>query len=439
MKRSFSFRQILSPVLALAMTLCLAVPASAFFWNKKDSSPIVSDVSKNGLIGSVISFAPEDFVPEQTSVKTLRQVTIDSLPDTGAGILCVGEQPVTVGTSIEVAALSGLCFQSASNPTTTVTSFCFTPTFSTRAPSKQVTMSIFLLEQANQPPVARNMELTTYKNVAITGYFDAVDTEGDPLKFQITSTPARGSVTLAEDGSSQFVYAPYENKTGRDHFTYVALDPNGNISSEATVSLRIDKPDTKVTYADMGGHPAQKAAIRMAEEGIYVGQNVDGHYFFDPDRPVSRAQFLTMAMSVSGLDELEDVTLTGFSDDAAIPTWAKGSVSAALKAGAIRGSQSEDGAPVFAPDQNISMGEATVMLNNLLGVTDVPLEVFSPDSEPHWASQAVANLSASGVLYTQQTGVSQLAEPLTLSDAVQMLDGAIDVRNTREGGGWLLW
>ncbi|MDO5585415.1 MAG: Ig-like domain-containing protein, partial [Dialister sp.] len=151
--------------------------------------------------------------------------------------------------------------------------------------------------QDNAPPVARNMELTTYKNVAITGYFDAVDGEGHALTFQLTSTPARGAVTLAEDGSSRFVYTPYENKTGRDSFTYVAIDPAGNTSPEAKVSLRISKPNTKVTYADLAGHPAQKAAVRLAEEGVYVGRYVNGRYFFDPDQPVTRAQFLTMAMS----------------------------------------------------------------------------------------------------------------------------------------------
>ena len=91
--------------------------------------------------------------------------------------------------------------------------------------------------------------------MAITGYFDAADPEGDPLTFQISDSPARGGVTLAEDGSGQFVYTPYENKTGRDSFTYVALDQAGNASEPATVTLRIEKPGTKVRYADMDGDP----------------------------------------------------------------------------------------------------------------------------------------------------------------------------------------
>ena len=72
---------------------------------------------------------------------------------------------------------------------------------------------------------------------------------------------------MPEDGSSEFVYTPYENKTGKDSFTYVAVDAVGNSSDPATVKIKIEKPNTKVTYADMDGDPAHKAAIRLAEEG----------------------------------------------------------------------------------------------------------------------------------------------------------------------------
>ena len=82
----------------------------------------------------------------------------------------------------------------------------------------------------------------------------------------------------------------------------MAVDPAGNVSPEAKVSIQIEKPDTKVTYADMEGNPAHKASIRLAEEGIFVGSYVNGSYFFDPDQPVSRAEFLTMAMAATGLN-----------------------------------------------------------------------------------------------------------------------------------------
>ncbi len=173
-------------------------------------------------------------------------------------------------------------------------------------------------------PIAVNLSLDTYKNVAIQGYLLATDQEGDPITFQLTSTPARGSVTLSQEGGSQFTYTPYENKTGKDSFTYVAIDDQGNTSPEATVTIQIEKSTTSVTYADMEGDSAHKAAIRLAEEGVFIGKQVDGQYYFDGDTPVSRNEFLTMAMSCCGLDPLEEIQMTGFYDDEAIPTWAKG-------------------------------------------------------------------------------------------------------------------
>ena len=437
MNRTFSFRRAATPLLALALAFSLILPGSAFFWNKKTEDPYVEDFSKNGLIGSTIVFQPEDFVVKTGGVLT--GIRVDALPDPGTGILCIGGQPVEEGAFVDATALGGLRFQSSSDPTATTASLLFTPSFSSGQEAPQATATIYLLDKENNPPVARNMELSTYKNVAITGYFDAVDGEGDALTFQLTSTPARGSVTLAEDGSSQFVYTPYENKTGSDSFTYVAIDPAGNSSPEAKVSLRIDKPDTKVSYSDLEGHPVQKSAIRLAEEGVYVGRYVNGRYFFDPDQAVSRAQFLTMAMSVAGLADLEGIAITGFSDDDAIPTWAKGAVSAALKAGVVQGTRNASGAPIFGASDAITRGEATVMLDNLLDITDVPVAVFSTGDASHWAAQSAANLSASGIIRAGTAGAVQLSDSLTMADAAEMLDGALDVMDARGRGSWLPW
>ena len=287
----------------------------------------------------------------------------------------------------------------------------------------------------NQPPIARNMELTTYKNVAITGYFDALDADGDVLTFQLVSTPARGSVELAEDGSSRFVYTPYDNKTGKDSFQYVAVDPAGNTSAQAKVSIRIEKSDTKVNYSDMTGDPAHKASIRLAEKDVFVGDCRSGQYFFQPDQSVSRAEFLALAMEVSGLEPMEGVTLTGFADDGDIPSWCKGYVSSALKAGVIQGSRGEQGQCIFLPWRPVTMGEATVMLNNLLEITDVPVETFSPGQEGHWASQSAANLASAGVLRTEDATLQAMSTTLTRSSAALLLDGALDVLANRHGDG----
>ena len=116
----------------------------------------------------------------------------------------------------------------------------------------------------------------------VQGTFAAVDPEGDILTFQLISKPARGTVSLAEDGSGQFTYTPYENKTGKDAFTYVAIDAKGNTSSPATVSVKIEKQKTKVTYSDMTGVEGHREAVRLAEAGILVGEQMGNGYFFRP-------------------------------------------------------------------------------------------------------------------------------------------------------------
>ena len=441
MKRLWLVRRSGALLLSLVLLSTLSLPVSAFFWNKKASSPTIPDFSKNALVGDTVTFSDQDFSVQNGDGIKLTSITITALPDPGAGTLTLGGQPLAADSVVEASALAGLRFQSLSQPSVTTTTFSFLPTFDDGTQAQQpTTVTLYLLTAANEPPIARNMDLSTYKNVAITGYFDAVDSEGDTLTFQLMDTPARGAVTLAEDGSAKFVYTPYENKTGKDSFTYVAIDSAGNTSSEAKVTIQINKPDTKVTYADMEGDPAHKASIRLAEEGIFVGSYLNGEYFFDPDRPVTRAEFLTMAMATVGMAPLEDVTVTGFTDDEAIPTWAKGAVSAAVMAGVIQGSRDDSGAPVFDASENITQGEATVMLDQLLNLSDVPLEVFSAQgSDAHWAGQAAANLAASGVIRVEETNSATLSTSLDRAQAAMLPDGALDVLSQREEDGWLPW
>ncbi|MCD8004835.1 MAG: S-layer homology domain-containing protein [Oscillospiraceae bacterium] len=229
---------------------------------------------------------------------------------------------------------------------------------------------------------------------------------------------------------------PYENKTGKDSFSYVAIDAVGNTSGEAVVKLAIVKPSTKVTYRDMDGNGAYNAALRLAEEGIWVGTSVDGAYYFQPELTVSRSEFLALAMTAVGLDALEGVNTTGFADDEAIAAWAKSYVSAALKAGVVSGERSETGEVVFSGSRAITEAEAAVILNRLLAITDVA-ETGSFDGIPAWAGQAVANLTSVGMLQTAADGTLTLQDTLTRAEAAQLLCAALDILEERESNsGW---
>ncbi len=184
-------------------------------------------------------------------------------------------------------------------------------------------------------PVAENLELTTYRNVSVGGWLAAVDPEGDALTFEITTQPGKGTVELTEDG--RFVYTPETNRKGRDYFGYRAVDETGARSQEATVIIKIEKQKTSTTYADLAGHPAGYAATALAENGIFTAESVAGVSVFSPGREVTRGEFLSMCMALSGGEMLSGVASTGFADDADIGDWLKPVVATALMDGVVSG------------------------------------------------------------------------------------------------------
>jgi len=274
----------------------------------------------------------------------------------------------------------------------------------------------------NQAPATENLEITTYRGVGVGGTLIAVDPEGDLFEFQIVRSPRKGEITLNQ-ATGQFTYTPLEGKRGRDHFTYVAIDALGNISAEATVRIRIERQSRQVYYEDMSGHEAHFAAISLAERDIFVGEQIGGRHFFNPDAPVRRGEFLAMSMRLADTDLLSGIVRTGFADDAYIPAWLRPYVSTAVLDGVITGLRRSNGDLIFAPNTYITASEASVILNNVLGLPDVPVAALSAEiAAPVWAQQATVNLSARNIISLDHPPVYHSA--LTRADVAQMLLGA---------------
>lgn len=415
----------------LSLTLSALPAASALFGNSEKEPVSVAAFSKNGPLTGTISFSAEDF--QVMGDANLSSIILTSLPDPAAGTLTIAQQPVPEGSEISMSAVNGLTFTPIAAPEISSTSFIFTPVFEQGLMGEAVTVGLFLLNGPNSAPVAENLSLSTYKNVEVQGTFSGVDPEGDLLTFQIVTKPGKGTVTQAGDGSAAFTYTPNENKTGKDAFTYVVVDAVGNTSSPATVNIRIEKQKTKVVYSDMTNAEGHREAIRLAEEGLLIGEQVDGQYFFHPQEVMSRAQFTALALAVSQMDPLEGVTLTGFSDDEAIAVWAKPYVSAALRSGIVQGSTTADGLVVFRSEEPITAAEAAVILNRALRVTDVANVMASGDSL--WYAQAVANLDSCGAMPASAV----ISEPLTRSQAAIMIDRALDLMANRQSSSWWPW
>ena len=281
---------------------------------------------------------------------------------------------------------------------------------------------------ADGAPIAKNLEISTYRGVSVGGRLGATDPEGDKLTFEITTEPIKGKLDLDQNG--HFVYTPENGKRGKDYFGYKAIDPDGNRSQEATVIIRIQKQESKITYADLSGESSAQAAVRLAEEGVFVGECLAGEYVFSPDAPVTRSEFLAMCMKVAGTQPISGVRTTGFADDADISVWAKPYVSTALKYGIISGYPDEgETCAVFGPDQLISVTEAAVILDRAVELTDAAATWYDCDAAvPTWAVQSVANVSSCALL---PDGCSFADDTLSRGCAAELLCGAMDLLANR--------
>ena len=291
-------------------------------------------------------------------------------------------------------------------------------------------------QAAEGAPTVQDLEIQTYRDLPIQGRLPAAAGEGE-LTYALAEEPGKGTVALEGD---TFTYTPEEGITGTDRFTYTVSDSQGRTSAPATVTVRIEKPRSGVCYSDTQGSPAAAAAQYLAEAGIFTGTKVGEQYRFEPDRPVTREEFLAMVLETADR-EVPQATMTGFCDDASIPAWSKSYAAAGVAEGLIQGRSTAQGA-AFQGEEPITLTQAATMLNRALALGDVDLDVWFADraAAPSWAAQAVGNMEALSVLSVGSFGGEGLEQPVTRADAARML-WAADVLMAGEApeSGLLSW
>lgn len=210
-----------------------------------------------------------------------------------------------------------------------------------------------------EPPVAEDSAVETYKNLPVTGKLKAA---GENLTYTLTRQPKRGTVEVAQDGS--FTYTPKKNKVGIDSFTYTAANEGGKTSREATVTITILKPADASQYTDTQGLDCRFTAEWLKNTGIFTGEMLGEDLCFNPEKCVTRGEFVTMLVKVLELPVDETLTETGYTDE--IPTWLKPYLAAALRSGLTAGLPDQES---FGCQEPITAGQAAVMVENALDGT----------------------------------------------------------------------
>ena len=415
-------------IIASALTLALLSAGTTFAYGLKLSPAldIISEtkcMTKTGLLFSDVRFKADDF----TAVLGIEpsSVTFTSLPPTSCGALYLASRPVSVNQTISRANLDLLRFIPSGD--VRETSFRFTT-------DRSYTVACFikLTGSVNRAPVTGSSDaltpvsvISTQKDVTCYGTLTGSDPDGDRLTFEITKYPDRGLLTLTDASTGEFVYTPYEGETGADSFGYRVFDEFGNYSDEAKVTVRTSKRTTGIELSDMAGHWGQNAALAAVGLRAMTVVDRDGEYLFEPEKTMSREDFLVTVMKSLGAGELSPVK-TAFADDRAVSDEASGYVAAAYRIGLISG-EDRDGSSVFRPDEPITRAEAAVILNRIIGDKRSASLPATEDAKtvPAWAEADFAVMLASGVM-SKTDGMIDPTGGVTRADAAQMV---YNVRN----------
>lgn len=394
------------------------------------------ELIKTAVAGSDIEFSPEDF-EEALGVKKLDAITVVTLPSSEYGTLMLGSTTVMKNQTISRKNLSLLRFVPSDIAVAVADgSYAASTDFVFRAAGNsepyEVLCTLYVLSELNLAPtvstaVNGKQKLTALRNVDLYGRLIASDPEGDALRYVITKYPSKGTLELTNDSYGSYCYTPKANWTGSDSFTYAVFDQYGNRSDEVKVTIKVEKPDTSVVYDDMGGHWAHYAALRMAEKGVMVGETVGGKTLFNPDKAVSRVEFLAMAMKAIGKKPLANVVNTGFADDVNIPAQYKGYVAAAAELGYISGVDTEAGR-YFYPNYQITRAEAAVILSSMIGTKRPVIKtVFADESSiPAWANDAIGALAELGIMTGTGDGSISASSGLTRAQTACMLNAMME-------------
>lgn len=336
-------------ILALALSCALLLPAGFALAAEVDCD-------------STYCFSGEEFG------QALTGVCIIGLPASDAGTVLLGSRVVCSGDILTADQLSQLTFQPLRTQQDREATVTYLPIYENRV-EQETALTISVRGKVDQAPVAEDSVLETYRNLPNQGQLKAHDPEGSVLSYTVTRQPKRGEVTIREDGT--FRYTPKKNKIGTDSFTYTVTDMAGNVSRQATVTIQVLKPAEKTFYADTVGSDCRFAAEWLKNTGLFAGELVAGQVCFQPEKTVSRGEFVSMLVQTLGLHTEPEASATGFSDE--VPTWLRPYLAAAQRAGLTAGWPNGS---IFDAQAPITGEEAALMIQNAL---DLPASVMAAD------------------------------------------------------------
>lgn len=178
---------------------------------------------------------------------------------------------------------------------------------------------------------------------------------------------------------------------------------------------------------DMDGHWAKDAVYRLVERGIVNGiKSAAGDYRFEPEKPVTRAEFAKMlSLSANYVTDNGDTDLSQFADDSEILPWVRPYMKYCIQKGWING-KSSGGTVYMKPADIITRAEAAAMISRTLGFQAVGNNIKTPYSDkdkiPDWTAGYIDQLMESKLMQGYSDGTFRPYQVLIRAEAAALFD-----------------
>lgn len=191
------------------------------------------------------------------------------------------------------------------------------------------------------------------------------------------------------------------------------------------LTLALTAATAGAAFSDISSGSLQQTASVLGSLGIMQGT---GNNRFEPNRPLTRAEFCKLAVTAMGIDDASPYASYTIFPDVRASHWAARYVNAALRHPdfkdnyIIRGYA--DG--TFGPDRQLTYGEVCTMLLRMLGYKE-------SDIGPFWPADYIAQANALGL--TQGVSIKDAKTPVTRADAATMLLNTLGTSTRSDGQG----
>ncbi len=237
------------------------------------------------------------------------------------------------------------------------------------------------------------------------------------------------NITLLVDGEElPFSYDPVtgslqalaEESPKLRRATLRASDLSGN---RICVSAALEGESSGV-FADLDGHWSEPYANYLYGLDVISGKpGPEDTLYFDPDSPISRAEFAVMLCRWLKVDteSYQEITVE-FTDEWDIPAWAAPAARAAATLGLIKGEGSAEGV-AFKPASTLTRAQAATILGRTQEGGQMCADLAFTDARdiPAWAGRYVAELVFRGVLSGYEDGYFLPNGTLTRAQAAKIL------------------